>query len=260
MCSKRPHGRVCLSVTVSETRASGRPRRLDGGRTGCREGKKAAGAALSAEWNPRGHTRLGVCFCYWIIRQVSPQPPRLELIFCCSPSFARLVFFLSFSVSLVTTSHDYTSDQSSETVPTPSIPPPIPQPQLASTTAFPRLLSPWYSYVQSIHSFTIHFLSFHSQLCGYYIRPVPSPLPLHHHHHCWWSPSQYSYQWTFDCLMFAILVQEFVGIRGVYSESRRVEKHEHDVHTYWYWIEHTTCLLTTTQLIRRSNATDHCEL
>ena len=35
--------------------------------------------------------------------------------------------------------------------------PPIPQPQLASTTAFPRLLTPWYSYVQSIHSFTIHF-------------------------------------------------------------------------------------------------------
>ena len=87
-------------------------------------------------------TRLGVCFCYWIIRQVSPQPPRLELIFCCSPSFARLVFFLSFSVSLVTTSHDYTSDQSSETVPTPSIPPPHPLATTCIHYCFPALAIP----------------------------------------------------------------------------------------------------------------------
>lgn len=150
MCSKLPRGRVCLSAMASGTRASGLPRRLDGERTGCRDGRKAAGAALSAEC---GHTFAHCSLLDHMTNHTNYHQLRLDLI------TARITrsFGFSFLPSL-----ELRPLTSTLLISHPNSRPPRPHLQ---PTFHPLLLSracypPWYSYVQPTHSFAIHFLLF----------------------------------------------------------------------------------------------------
>jgi hypothetical protein len=164
MCSKLLHGQVCSSATASGTRASERPRRLDGGRTGCRDGKKAAGAASSAEC---GHT-LRICLLlgsYYYDQPHNCHQPRLDLI--CA-RITRL-FGFSFLPSL-----ELRPLMTTLLISHPKLSAPIPSQAPSIYCCFPALAIPMV-LIRTIYPLVCHpFPSFHSQLCGLLYRSVPS--------------------------------------------------------------------------------------